>query len=101
MCRAFQTAIDVLGRPWTGEILVVLQGGRLRFSEIGEHLGGACGDKTLSARLKDLEERGILARHVEPGPPVRVAYELTERGEAFRNVAGAIEKWGRSLIDTE
>src|SRR5262249_53163390 len=101
MCRAFQAAIEVLGRPWTGEILVVLQGGRLRFSEIGDRLGGACGDKTLSARLKDLEERGIIARHVEAGPPVRVAYALTDRGQAFRNVSGAIQKWGRALLDTE
>src|SRR5262249_18827583 len=101
MCRAFQAAIDVLGRPWTGEILVVLQAGRHRFSEIGDRLGGACGDKTLSARLKDLEEPGIIARPVEAGPAVRVAYELTARGEAFRNVAGAIERWGRELIDTD
>ena len=35
-CRAFQTAIEVLGRPWNALILNVLQGGRLRFSELSE-----------------------------------------------------------------
>jgi DNA-binding HxlR family transcriptional regulator len=98
LCRAYQTAIEVLGRPWTGEILVLLQQGALRFSELGERSGGV-GDKTLSARLKDLEARGIIARRVEPGPPVRVLYELTKRGVAFRHVAAAIERWGRGLVD--
>jgi len=37
------------------------------------------GTKVLSARLKDLEARGIIERQVEAGPPVRVAYELTRK----------------------
>lgn len=97
-CRAFQVAIDVLGRPWTGHILGSLQDGPLRFSEIGERAAGV-GDKTLSARLKDLEARGIVVRSVDAGPPVRVVYALTARGEAFLHVAEAIQRWGRSLLD--
>jgi DNA-binding HxlR family transcriptional regulator len=95
-CRAFQRAIDVLGRPWTALILNVLQSGPLRFSEIGERAEGP-GDKVLSARLKDLEGRGLIHRNVAPGPPVRVAYELTDQGRAFGKVAEAIERWGREL----
>jgi DNA-binding HxlR family transcriptional regulator len=95
-CRAFQSAIDVLGRPWTALILNVLQSGPLRFSEIGEGTEGL-GDKVLSARLKDLEARGLVLRSVAPGPPVRVAYQLTAGGRAFGQVARAIERWGRSL----
>lgn len=95
-CRAFQLAIDVLGRPWNGLILTVLQAGPLRFSQLGERTSGV-GDKVLSARLKDLEARGIIVRRVEPGPPVRVSYELTDRGRAFGQVAEAIERWGREL----
>ena len=96
-CGAFQAAIDVLGRPWNGLILGVLHGGALRFTELRDHAAGP-GDKVLSARLKDLEGRGLLVRRVEPGPPVRVAYELTARGRAFGRVAEAIERWGRELI---
>jgi DNA-binding HxlR family transcriptional regulator len=95
-CVAFQQALDVLGRPWTALILNTLQGGRLRFSEIGAGSKGP-GDKVLSARLKDLEARGLVLRKVDPGPPVRVAYELTEAGRAFGRVAEAIEVWGRTL----
>jgi DNA-binding HxlR family transcriptional regulator len=95
-CRAFQCAIDVLGRPWNALILGTLQGGPLRFSELSEAAHGP-GDKVLSARLKELEASGLISRHVDPGPPVRVSYELTDRGRGFNDVASAIEKWGRSL----
>jgi DNA-binding HxlR family transcriptional regulator len=95
-CRAFQMAIEVLGRPWNALILNVLQAGPLRFSELSAAARGP-GDKVLSARLKELEGCGLLHREVDPGPPVRVSYALTERGQAFREVASAIERWGRCL----
>lgn len=59
------------------------------------------GTKTLSARLKELDTRGIVARNVEAGPPVRVQYALTSKGQAFGHVALAIETWGRELIAQE
>jgi len=96
-CQAFQTAIQVLGRPWNALILNVLQVGPLRFSELSERAKGP-GDKVLSARLKDLEARGLLVRHVEAGPPVRVGYELTRSGRTFGLLAEAIERWGRELV---
>jgi DNA-binding HxlR family transcriptional regulator len=98
-CRTFQRALDVLGRPWCALILNVLQGGPLRFSEIRDRAQGP-GDKVLSGRLKDLEARGLVLRQVEPGPPVRVTYELTDSGRAFEEVAQAIERWGRGLSST-
>lgn len=96
-CRAFQAAIDVLGHPWTAQILTLLQPGPLRFCEIGQGARGL-GDKVLSARLKDLEARGLIKRRIAPGPPVRVSYALTPRGRAFGRVAEAIERWGRELV---
>src|SRR5688500_770929 len=96
-CRAFQNAVDLLARPWTGLILMLLQNGPLRFSEIEERTRGV-GAKPLSARLKELEARHLVARHVLDGPPVRVRYTLTPKGRAFEQVAGAIERWGRELV---
>lgn len=95
-CRAFQLAIDVLGRPWTALILNVLQAGPLRFSELAAAASGP-GDKVLSARLKDLETRGLISREVDGGPPIKVTYSLTGCGRSFQDVAVAIEKWGRTL----
>lgn len=96
-CRAYQNAVELLARPWTGLILSLLQSGPLKFSELEGHTRGI-GAKTLSARLKDLESRQIVERHVQTGPPVRVQYALTERGRAFEHVAAAIERWGRELL---
>jgi DNA-binding HxlR family transcriptional regulator len=96
-CSAYQNAIDLLARPWTGLILSLLQSGPLRFSELEERTRGV-GAKTLSARLKELEARRIVARHVQGGPPVRVQYSLTPKGRAFERVAAAIERWGRELV---
>lgn len=99
-CRAFQAAIDVLARPWSGLILGLLSGGSLRFSELEERAHGV-GAKTLSARLKDLERRGLVVRSVDTGPPIRVSYTLSSKGRAFEQVAEAIQRWGRELADGE
>lgn len=95
-CKAFQDAVDVLGRPWNAFLLTMLQEGPLRFSEIAARPNGP-GDKVLSARLKELEGRGLVLRHVDAGPPVRVTYELTRQGRAFDGVSAALVAWGRGL----
>lgn len=99
-CRAFQNAIEVLARPWSGLILGLLSAGSLRFSELEERAAGV-GAKTLSARLKDLEKRALVIRRVEAGPPVRVQYALTSKGRAFGRVAQAIQRWGQELVAGE
>ncbi|MGE0451927.1 MAG: winged helix-turn-helix transcriptional regulator [Vicinamibacteria bacterium] len=99
-CKAFQAAIDLLARPWTGLLLGLLSDGPLRFGELQERAHGL-GAKTLSARLKDLEARHLVSRHVEPGPPVRVQYDLTAKGRAFGQVALAIQSWGQELLSAE
>jgi DNA-binding HxlR family transcriptional regulator len=97
LCPKFQAAMDVLARPWNGLIMATLEGeGALRFSELHDRLK-SMGDRMLSARLKELEARGLLARRVNPGPPVRVAYELTDLGRGFGPVFQAIAGWGARL----
>jgi DNA-binding HxlR family transcriptional regulator len=95
-CEAFQAAVEVLGRPWNAFLLTMLQDGALRFSEIAARPNGP-GDKILAARLKDLEARGLIDRHVDPGPPIKVSYALTKHGRAFGDVSAAIQRWGREL----
>ena len=95
-CRAFQSAIGVLGKPWNAFLLTLLQDGPQRFSEIAAH-PNAPRDKLLSARLKELEARGLVVRRVDAGPPVKVSYELSKQGRAFREVAAALQRWGREL----
>jgi DNA-binding HxlR family transcriptional regulator len=96
-CAAVEAALAILGRPWTGLVLFVLQDGPLRFSELSARVA-EIGDKMLSARLKELERKGFVARHVHPGPPVRVSYQLTPKGASFREVLEAIDRWGREHL---
>ncbi len=71
LCATYVAAMDVLAKPWTGLIIAVLEGGPLRFSELSARLP-TIGDRMLAARLKELAAHGVVARTVEPGPPVRV-----------------------------
>ncbi|HEX9010230.1 MAG TPA: helix-turn-helix domain-containing protein [Holophagaceae bacterium] len=95
-CQCFRTAIDLLAKPWTGQILWILQEGPLRFNELASRVEGI-GEKVLSARLKELEALGLLVRRVLPTTPVRVEYELTCKGRGFRCVVEAVTRWGTEI----
>ncbi|MGH7125371.1 MAG: winged helix-turn-helix transcriptional regulator [Stellaceae bacterium] len=97
LCPLFQAALDVLARPWNGLLMALLEeAGPLRFSELRERLD-AMGDRMLSARLKELEARGLVERTVTPGPPVKVTYALSELGHGFGDVQRALGRWGEKL----
>jgi DNA-binding HxlR family transcriptional regulator len=96
-CRPYQQAIELIGRRWTGVIILVLLDGPRRFNEIAERVEGAS-DRMLSERLKELEATGILERCVYPETPVRIEYRLTEKGKALAPVLDAIQRWGQQWI---
>jgi DNA-binding HxlR family transcriptional regulator len=100
LCATYVAAMDVLAKPWNGLIIAVLEGGPLRFSELSARVP-AIGDRMLADRLRELGERGVVARCVEEGPPVRVSYTLTEVGRGFRDVAEAIRRWGQTLLASQ
>jgi hypothetical protein len=56
-------------------------------------------DKLLSQRLKDLEADGLVERHVHAGPPVRVEYRLTEKGDALSTILLDLNRWALKWID--
>ncbi|MET3208005.1 UNVERIFIED_CONTAM: DNA-binding HxlR family transcriptional regulator [Paenibacillus sp. PvR008] len=75
--------LDVIGTKWTFLIIRdLLIGGTLRFSDLLKSMDGIS-PKTLSLRLKELEEHGVLERKVFPEVPPRVEYTLTEKGRLF------------------
>jgi DNA-binding HxlR family transcriptional regulator len=97
LCGAYLAAMEVLAKPWNGMLMVVLEAGPLRFSEVAERVPQIA-DRMLAARLKELEERALVVRTVEHGPPVRVLYALTEVGRKFRDVADAAKSWGALIV---
>src|SRR5918996_703583 len=62
-CGLYHRAIELVGKRWTGAILLVMMGGPLRFSEI-RALVPDLSDRLLSERLKELEAEGVVERHV-------------------------------------
>ena len=82
-CPRYHEAVELVGKRWTGAILyVLLHHGERRFTEIA-HAVPDLSDRLLSERMKELEARGIVERRVHEGTPMRVEYELTERGQAL------------------
>lgn len=97
-CPLYHEAVEMIGRRWTGAIVsVLLQGGALRFSEIS-HAVPELSDRLLSERLKDLEARGVVTRHVDPGPPIRVRYELTDMGRSLEPALAELHAWARRWL---
>ena len=92
-CSLYHHAVELIGRRWTGAILLVLvEEGSLRFSEI-RVLVPDVSDRLLSERLKELEAEEIVARHVYDETPVRVEYELTAKGQALQPALKALKQW--------
>ncbi|WP_454191935.1 winged helix-turn-helix transcriptional regulator [Paenibacillus sp. Marseille-Q7038] len=98
MCPRFETAFSFLGKRWNGLIIKTLLDGPKRFKDIS-NLIPQMSDKMLSERMKDLEAEGILTRHVYPETPVRIEYELTEKGKALNPVMSQIQTWAEEWID--
>jgi DNA-binding HxlR family transcriptional regulator len=93
-CSLYHRAIELVGKRWTGAILLVLMDGPLHFSGIRQ-LVPELSDRLLSERLKELEAEGIVERRVLDGAPVRVEYSLTEKGRALEPSLGALKQWAQ------
>ena len=93
LCPRFHKAIELIGSRWTGALVRLLMGGRARFAELRDAIPDIS-DRMLSDRLKALEAEGIITRHVLPDPPIKVEYELTEKGQDLRPIMRAMVEWG-------
>ena len=97
-CPYLHEAVELVGKRWSGAIVyVLLEGGPMRFSEIGgavPHLS----DRLLSERMKELEAEGIVERRVIDEMPVRVEYGLTVKGRALEPAVRSLKVWARSWL---
>jgi DNA-binding HxlR family transcriptional regulator len=85
-------AADLLERRWTVSILWASHEGAVRFNEFLQVLGSVP-PATLTARLVELEQAGVLAREVIDARPPRVEYRLTPRGRQLRSLLAALAKF--------
>lgn len=94
VCPHFHRAIELIGKRWTGAIVVALIERPMRYGELGKAVPGLS-DRLLSQRLRELEEEGLVERQVEAGSPVRVTYSLTEAGQQLDPVLSELKSWAR------
>jgi len=96
VCPVCATA-DVICGKWTILVIRDLADGRTRFGELQRSLEGIS-PRTLSLRLRALEEQGVVERHTYPEVPPRVEYSLTGKGEALLPLIEDMRAYGRMWL---
>jgi DNA-binding HxlR family transcriptional regulator len=92
-------AFGFLGKRWNGMLISVLGSGPAGFAELKRALG--ISDSMLSDRLAELTRAGLVERTVDEGPPVSVAYALTDAGMAIMPALRALGDWARDNLTEE
>ena len=92
LCPIVEGAFELLGRKWVGLIVHVLAEREFHFSELEKAIPPLSA-RMLAARVKELEEAGLVARTVHTGSPIRVTYALTEKGRDLVPVLGKFVDW--------
>jgi DNA-binding HxlR family transcriptional regulator len=96
-CPVCRTA-EIISGKWTLLVIRDLAEENKRFCELERSLEGIS-PRTLSLRLRCLEENGIVERHTYPEVPPRVEYALTDKGEALVPLIEDMRSYGRDWLD--
>jgi len=88
---------EIISGKWTLLVIRDLAAGNQRFCELERSLEGIS-PRTLSLRLRALEECGIVERHTYPEVPPRVEYALTEKGRALEPLIDDMRNYGREWL---
>ena len=99
-CRRFQISVELAGRKWSAAILMAGARGARRFSEYRALVEGIS-DRLLAARLKELEQEGLIERDVQPTTPVSISYNLTPSGLQLISLLHPLVTWSRTRQGVE
>jgi DNA-binding HxlR family transcriptional regulator len=98
-CAVACTA-EIIGSKWTAILVHDLSEGPRRFSELERSCPGIS-PRTLSERLRVLEDEGIVVRRSYAESPPRVEYELTDKGGALLPIIDAMRQFGHAWLVAE
>ena len=93
-----ERTFSIISSKWTLFILRELASGTKRFGQLRNTLHGIS-PKTLTLRLRELEQSGILIKTIYPEIPPRVEYQLTPKGRSLREILIPLARWGASNFD--
>ena len=97
-CSVAATA-EIIGAKWTALLVHDLSEGPRRFSEL-EHSCAGISPRTLSERLRALEDDGLVVRHSYAESPPRVEYELTAKGAGLLPIINEMRRFGHEYLTT-
>jgi DNA-binding HxlR family transcriptional regulator len=100
VCARFHQAVELIGGRWTGAIIQTLLQGKTRYALIKAAIPDIT-DRMLSERLRSLESEELVTRRVVPESPIRVEYELTEKGRSLDSALHEISAWAERWIALE
>ena len=89
-------AAQIIDGKWTTQIVRDLLPGKRRYSELLHSLSGIS-PKVLAARLRFLEQQGLLTKTIYPEVPPRTEYALTRLGKRLNGVIAAMAAFGQAL----
>lgn len=88
-----EKTLKMIGSKWTILILHHLCSGTMRFGQLQRSLNGIS-PKTLSLRLQQLENDGIVNKRIFAEVPLHVEYSLTFKGKSLKKIINLMEEWG-------
>jgi DNA-binding HxlR family transcriptional regulator len=94
---AVAACAEIIGAKWTALLVHDLSEGPRRFSEL-EHSCAGISPRTLSERLRALEDEGLVERRSYAESPPRVEYELTDKGEALLPIIHEMRRFGHAHL---
>ena len=89
--------LDIFNDRWKLAIIWHLLDGEKRFKDLHETISEIT-QKTLTVKLKELEEKNIIHREVYAEVPPKVVYSLTDAGKNLKPVLEEMHKWGINYV---
>ncbi|MBK1895917.1 helix-turn-helix transcriptional regulator [Chryseobacterium sp. YIM B02567] len=93
--RPVQDTLDVINGKWKLQIIISLNAGNKRFTEIERSIPKLT-SKVLAKELKELEQNGLLERVVKDTYPVSIEYLPTEYTKTLHPVVESLGNWGKN-----
>ena len=96
--QEFRTALKIIGDKWSGLILLCLFDHPCRFGEIADTIPGL-NPRTLTKRLRNLEQAGLISRREYKEFPPRTEYAPTEKAHELKKAIMELKKWAHKYCE--
>ena len=93
-----RTTLDLVADTWSVIVVVALQSGPARYSELHERIGGIS-KKMLTQTLRKLEANGLVERRVLRTAPPGAEYRLTPLGRTLLEPVRSLSRWAEEHTD--